>query len=224
MNYQIIHDDIIHRAKSRTPHKNLYYENHHITPKCEGGLYEGFTVKLTHKEHRLVHLLRYKMTGVKGNLSAYLLMGKSNPHTSPFKRREDASFAAKMSHKKRKENDPDEYQNSQSRVGSIGGKACHKNELGMFSMTEEKKKEARKRGGESTASKKLGMFSDEYRKEHSRKMQKVVLIDGIEYDSCTLAAKSLNVTRATISNWINKGKAVVLSEGEIRRKMYVINE
>jgi hypothetical protein len=56
MDYKKIHDTIIYRAKNR----DLigYGENHHIIPKCLGGTNKKENlVKLTAKEHWLIHLL-----------------------------------------------------------------------------------------------------------------------------------------------------------------------
>jgi hypothetical protein len=56
MDYKNIHDNIINRAKKR---KLVgYSENHHIIPKCMGGTNDKENlVKLTAKEHWLIHLL-----------------------------------------------------------------------------------------------------------------------------------------------------------------------
>jgi hypothetical protein len=77
MNYQKIHDIIIERAKVRSLPKEIYIEKHHIIPKCEGGKANGELVSLTLKEHRLIHLLRYKITGVFGNINAFNWMTQS---------------------------------------------------------------------------------------------------------------------------------------------------
>ncbi len=66
MNYQLIHDSIIEKARSenRMKGKGVYYEAHHIVPKCMGG--EGHVsqwknnpniILLTAKEHFVVHKL-----------------------------------------------------------------------------------------------------------------------------------------------------------------------
>lgn len=56
MNYKKIHDRIIKRAKNRII--DGYIEKHHIIPKCMGGdNKKNNLVKLTAKEHWLIHLL-----------------------------------------------------------------------------------------------------------------------------------------------------------------------
>ena len=74
MNYQKVHDQIIERAKKRFFEEEVYLEQHHIVPKCEGGSEDGETVGLTHKEHRIIHLLRWKITGMSKHRYAYNLM------------------------------------------------------------------------------------------------------------------------------------------------------
>jgi hypothetical protein len=60
MNYQRIYDQIIDRAKkeNRKKGQGVYYESHHIIPKCLGGRNEKENlVELTAREHFLVHHL-----------------------------------------------------------------------------------------------------------------------------------------------------------------------
>ena len=58
MNYKLIHDSIIDRAKSRVLPKEVYTERHHIIPRCMGGSDDKSNlVDLTAKEHFIVHKL-----------------------------------------------------------------------------------------------------------------------------------------------------------------------
>ena len=77
MNYEIIHESIINRAKSRK-YDSFKYQNHHIIPKHENKS-SIEVVPLTIKEHRIIHYLRYKLGYGVGNLKAYLLL-KGNSH------------------------------------------------------------------------------------------------------------------------------------------------
>lgn len=62
MNYQKIHDEIITQAKIRKIDKTLYYEKHHIIPKCLGGdNSKDNLVKLTAREHYIIHWLLVKI-------------------------------------------------------------------------------------------------------------------------------------------------------------------
>ena len=60
MNYEIIHDNIINRSKleNRMKQNGVYYESHHIIPKCMGGSNKKDNlVLLTPKEHFIIHKL-----------------------------------------------------------------------------------------------------------------------------------------------------------------------
>ena len=62
MNYKLIHDSIIDRAKSRVLPKEVYTERHHIIPRCMGGSDDKSNlVDLTAKEHFIVHKLLVEM-------------------------------------------------------------------------------------------------------------------------------------------------------------------
>ncbi len=64
MNYQKIYDQLISKAQSENRKKNfgVYYENHHITPKCMGGSDEQANlILLTAREHFLAHWLLYRI-------------------------------------------------------------------------------------------------------------------------------------------------------------------
>lgn len=63
MNYKRIYDEIIENAKSQNRKKNkgIYYEKHHIIPKCKGGTnHKSNLVLLTGREHFLAHKLLHK--------------------------------------------------------------------------------------------------------------------------------------------------------------------
>lgn len=75
MNYNLIYNTIILAAKSknRTKNKIVYYENHHIIPKCMGGTNDKHNkVLLTFKEHFICHKLLYEM--YKNTPYSYKLM------------------------------------------------------------------------------------------------------------------------------------------------------
>ncbi len=60
MNYSKIYDDLISSRKqlNRNKNENVYYENHHIIPRCFGGSNKKENlVLLTFKEHFVAHLL-----------------------------------------------------------------------------------------------------------------------------------------------------------------------
>jgi hypothetical protein len=61
--YSKWYDDIINRAKDRELPTGIYFEKHHIIPKCLGGNNsKDNLVKLTAREHFICHWLLTKMT------------------------------------------------------------------------------------------------------------------------------------------------------------------
>jgi hypothetical protein len=76
MNYQLIHDSIIDRAKTRVLPKETYTERHHIIPRCMGGSDDKSNlVDLTAKEHFIVHKLLVEIHPNNNKLwSAYYMM------------------------------------------------------------------------------------------------------------------------------------------------------
>jgi hypothetical protein len=62
MNYKKIHDNIIERAKHRIVQPNIKLATHHILPKCmNGNNDQNNLVRLTFREHCLIHLLLVKI-------------------------------------------------------------------------------------------------------------------------------------------------------------------
>lgn len=62
MNYKIHYEELINTRKDRALEKDVYYERHHIIPKCLGGLdMEENLVPLTSREHYIAHWLLCKM-------------------------------------------------------------------------------------------------------------------------------------------------------------------
>ena len=76
MNYQLIHDSIIDRAKNRVLPAGTYTERHHIKPRCMGGSDDKSNlVDLTAKEHFIVHKLLVEIhPDVNALWSAYYMM------------------------------------------------------------------------------------------------------------------------------------------------------
>lgn len=64
MNYQKIYDSIIQKAKSENRQKGngIYYESHHIIPKCMGGINtKENRVLLTAREHYICHKILFRL-------------------------------------------------------------------------------------------------------------------------------------------------------------------
>lgn len=52
MNYQKIYNDLVKKAKQRTPVKDQRYDKHHIIPRCLGGTNSRRNiVRFTLREH-----------------------------------------------------------------------------------------------------------------------------------------------------------------------------
>jgi len=78
MNYQKIYNDIIEKAKleNRQKGNGIYYENHHIQPRClNGGDDEDNLILLTTKEHFVCHKLLTRIyPNNRGILTAFHFM------------------------------------------------------------------------------------------------------------------------------------------------------
>ena len=62
MDYKKIYEQLINKGSNRAPEKNMYYENHHIIPKCLGGTdISSNLVYLTAEEHFFAHQLLVKI-------------------------------------------------------------------------------------------------------------------------------------------------------------------
>lgn len=195
MNYIAVHDRLINRALSRT--KSIDFESHHILPKCEGGPETGLQVFLTQKEHRVIHLLRYKITGVIGNMLAHRLMkfgraSLSQNHSQISKR------GGQQVHAKSKLQDLEKYTLDQSKRGKIGGEKCKREFLGFFALDEKTLSESRLKGTFTIVSNKLGMFRDDFRETHRLTLMKSVSTPDGVFDSVNAAALWYNVVPATI--------------------------
>jgi len=61
MNYKKHYNTLILKSQHRTLNDNIYFENHHIKPKCLGGNNKENLVKLLPEEHITAHLLLRKI-------------------------------------------------------------------------------------------------------------------------------------------------------------------
>lgn len=95
MDYKKIHDNIINRAISIKEERGIekqtlgiYYERHHIIPKCMGGTNdETNLVYLTAREHFLIHLLLCKIhadkpMSIKAKLATAISIMRRQPSNS----------------------------------------------------------------------------------------------------------------------------------------------
>ena len=79
MNYQKIYINLIERAKSRIPDNQIYYECHHIIPRCIGGTNNlNNLCYLTPEEHYIAHQLLTKIYSNNPKLIRAAVMMISN--------------------------------------------------------------------------------------------------------------------------------------------------
>lgn len=116
MDYIKIHDSIIQRAELRIYDSKIHHK-HHIIPKHEDKT-SVKTVPLTFKEHKIIHLLRWKITNTVGNRLVYLMYSGM---TDEFHR----------------------YRSIEG--GKKGGKRTKNNKSGIFSDNYDRSKETKRR-------------------------------------------------------------------------------
>lgn len=133
MNYKKIYEHLMDKAKQRNL-ENVYFENHHIKPKCIGG--NDFTenlVKLTAKEHYMAHHLLikiYKNTEFYGKLICAFRFMSVDSHNGNRIHLKDYEYIRRLY----SENHPMKDKNISKKVG-IGVKKFHKK------LSKEEKKE-----------------------------------------------------------------------------------
>jgi|APCry1669190327_1035288.scaffolds.fasta_scaffold39935_1 hypothetical protein len=88
-----IYNKIIETGQTRVKKKGDFLHRHRIVPSHAGGQYTPDNITyLTPKEHRLVHLLRYKLYGAREDIFAYIrLRGSFSGHTHKEKTKEKIS-------------------------------------------------------------------------------------------------------------------------------------
>jgi hypothetical protein len=119
MNYQRIYNQIIDRAKNenRKKYKNIYYEQHHIIPKCMGGNENKKNlILLTAREHFIVHWLLIRiyadnrklahafwaMCNLKGNVLDNRIMPSSRTYSEAKEHRSNLGMSEEQKQKLRK--------------------------------------------------------------------------------------------------------------------------
>lgn len=196
MNYKKVYDSIILKAQmeSRVKQSNVYYEAHHIVPKCMGG--KGKTtqwkkhpniVLLTAKEHFICHRLLCKIYPTEDKL-IYAFWKMSNQKNQYQNSRQTPSVRA------------------YSEARKLYSKAISnlmKDRI-VSKETRLKRSAAIKGRPGKNKGKKLPLASEE-RKNRQSEVHKVPIIHmetGIIYESRIAAAKAANVCPTTISNRI----------------------
>ena len=116
MNYQLVYDKIVNRAKlqnrvklNKRHHDYIYYEAHHIVPKCLGGegrcnqwRYHPNIILLTPKEHFICHLLLTEIYPDNPSIisSAWMMCNTTYSKTGQFKYKPSSKTYERMRLKK----------------------------------------------------------------------------------------------------------------------------
>lgn len=85
MNYKLLYSKLVENFKSQKIQDDIYTEVHHIIPRHSGGTdLEENLVVVTYRQHRLLHKVRFKAFGEKGDFIAYRLMYNIEPDKKWF--------------------------------------------------------------------------------------------------------------------------------------------
>lgn len=201
MNYQKIYDQIIEKAKIENRHKEIgvYYEAHHIIPKCLGGTglvtqYKTHSniVLLTAKEHYICHKLLCEIYPNNDNIFyAYWYM--CNVKAPNQKRIYTISVR--------------EYERIRTQYSEIISKRYRGRIPWNLGLTKENDERVKKYSKVKRWNDGLKKGSNEtLDRIHALKMKKVKdLKTNIEYNSVTEAASILNITRNSIYKFLKNG-------------------
>lgn len=188
------------RKKLKRSHENyIYYESHHIIPKCFGGIEE---VLLTAKEHFICHLLLTKMTDdykmkfafvrlshkslgqerIKLTSNMYEYVKKCNSIATTQRQSGEGHWNYGKKHKpstilkfKKPKTEDHKRKLSEARKGKQPWNKDKKNvysEETLNKMKKPKTEEHKRKLSESRKGKKVGPFSEEHRKNLSKALKK----------------------------------------------------
>lgn len=100
MNYKLLYSTLVEKFKTQEIQDGIYAEMHHIVPKHDGGDDSPENlVKVSYRQHRLLHKVRYKAYGQFGDYAACRLMYKIDTD----KKKMLCSMAGKIGGKKNAE-------------------------------------------------------------------------------------------------------------------------
>lgn len=181
----------IEHCSKKKYHTNEYLEKHHITPKHEGGTDDAYNlIRLSLKDHRTAHKIRYEMYGNKYDLSAYnFMMGQ----TKEAKRLICSANGSKSKGKKLTK----EHREKLSRPGSLN--SFHGKTHSKESREKMRQKAIGRKWKEETKEKLSNTLKNNPLITGSRRCE----IKGRMYKSCTEAANSLGLKKNTLSYRLN---------------------
>ncbi len=230
MDYKKIHDKIIERAKTRK--LEGYVEKHHIIPKCMNGTNEkNNLVKLTAREHFLIHWLLHEMYPDNSDLRyAFWSMCRNSDNQQRYKPSSRVYEYAK--HKMLEiwvKFKPSDKQISAIKESVTGTKWYHKPDgrnLRAFPDDPKIIKEGwilGRFGGKSISDKANEVKEKKYEgKKLPSTSNKRCSIDGVEFESAKAAADFLNINEYSL-RWILQGRGSSQKHKEKYKNYYYIN-
>jgi hypothetical protein len=230
MDYKKMHDNLIERAKNRK--LEGYVEKHHIIPKCMNGTNESNNlVKLTAREHFLVHWLLHEMYPENSDLRyAFWSMCRSSDNQQRYKPSSRVYEYAK--HKMLEiwqKFTPLDKQINSIKESLTGTKWYHKpNGTNLRTFPNDPKIVEEgwllgRFGGKSISDKANKVKEKKYEgKKLPSTSNKRCSIDGIEFESAKAAADFLNMNEFSI-RWILQGRGRSQKHKEKYKNWYYMN-
>jgi hypothetical protein len=230
MDYKKIHDKIIERAKTRK--LEGYVEKHHIIPKCMNGTNEpNNLVKLTAREHFLIHWLLHEMYPDNTDLKyAFWSMCRNSGNQKRYKPSSRIyEYAKHQMLEVWVKFTPSDNQINSVKESLLGTKWYHKPDgrnLRVFPDDPRISDEGwlpGRFGGKSISDK---ANKDKEKKYEGKKLpptsNKRCSIDGVEFESAKAAADFLNINEFSI-RWILQGRGRSQKHKEKYKNWYYIN-
>lgn len=199
MNYAAIYSSLIQKVRNEKRKKGgaVYYERHHVVPKCKGGNdSEGNLVLLTAKEHFVAHHLLWKMYSCQQTYYAYFIMqyGKERQ-----KEKRKLKLSAKSYSLAR-----ESCRLYMAKLGKAGGKASaisphkHHEDITKHASLGGKSKSAKERqklGNMMVDSGALKLASDKFVRKQAEKRQQLLESMGLDpqYKPSRGQSKELNI-------------------------------
>lgn len=183
--------NFIEHCSKKKYHTNEYLEKHHVVPKHEGGTDDPYNlIKLSLRDHRMAHKIRYDVYENKYDLSAYnFMMGQ----TKEAKRLICSANGSKSRGRKLTK----EHKEKLSRPGSLN------NFYGKTHSKESKEKIRQKATGRKWKKEAKEKLSKTLKNNPSITGSRRCVIKGSIYKSCTEAANSLGLKKSTLSYRLN---------------------
>ena len=202
MNYKNLYDKAISKYKVQEISPEIYTEKHHILPRHMGGdNSEENLVKVTMRQHILLHLLLWKAHNSIKDKMAYLIMsGTEDKRTAFIKLRWEELRGSKWTEEYRK-------------LVMDGRKAWYQSEDYIIAQTKAGKAGGAVKARQSEERSRLVVENAERNsewldKKSKKTFYKFVSPDGLIFDSPVFAAKyyGSNVLARDIENWCKRKK------------------